>query len=268
MRYILILLFINLIIQNVYCFGYEIHRYLGRITDEYLKKNEIEIKNKINISIEKVSDWADKIKRNKKYEWTKEIHYIDVYNCMNKQYDKEIIDKYCKDNCIISGIKTLTRLLKRNKYYNMERAYDEYVEERYKELTDEEKMKLLIHLIQDFSQPMHYIGFKRGGNDYKIRILYDGRNITTNLHSIWDTMIPKHFITQTKYKGMNLKYEKEDDTNILINRIFNRNIKIACKIYPENSYIKFEEYYNEDYVKELFDNYLEVMIKILKMIYE
>lgn len=267
MRYITILYFITLLIQYVYCYGYDSHKYLGKIADEYIDKYEENIKKSMNIRLETISDWADKIKRNKKYEWTKELHYIDIMECTNNTYDENIINKYCEDKCIITGIKTLTRLLKQNKYFYGEIKYEYDKEELYKKLNDEEKLKILIHLIQDFNQPMHYLGFKRGGNDYKIKMLYNNHNITTNLHSIWDNIIPKYFLKNTNYKGKDDKYEKED-IDTLINKIFNKNIKIACKIYPNTNYLIFEEYYNEEYMKELFNNYMELLIKVLKYIYE
>jgi hypothetical protein len=267
MRYILILYFITLLIQNVYGYGFRTHRYLGKIADEYIDKYEENIKKSINIRLESVSEWADHIKRNKKYEWTKQIHYIDIMECTNNIYDENIINKYCEDKCIITGIKTLTRMLKQNKYVYEEIKYEYDNEELYKRLNDEEKLKLLIHLIQDFNQPMHYLGFKRGGNDYKIKMLYNNNNITRNLHQIWDTFLPEYFIKNTNYKGKEDKYIKED-IYTLINRIFNKNIKIACKIYPTMNYLIFNEYYKEEYMKELFDNYMELLIKVLKTIYE
>ena len=98
-------------------------------------------------------------------------------------------------------------------------------------------------------------------------MLYNNHNITTNLHNIWDIFLPEYFIKNTNYKEKDNKYIKED-IYTLINRIFNKNIKIACKIYPANNYLIFDEYYNEEYMKELFDNYMELIIKVLKYIYE
>lgn len=146
MRYILILYFITLLIQNVYGYGYLTHRYLGKIADEYIDKYEENIKKSINIRLESVSDWADRIKRNKKYQWSKELHYIDIMECNNNTYDENIINKYCEDKCIITGIKTLTRLLKQNKYVYEEIKYEYDNEELYKKLNDEEKLKLLIQI--------------------------------------------------------------------------------------------------------------------------
>jgi len=273
MKYILTIYFIILIIDNVYGYGYKVHEYMGKIVDDYILINEEKLKKKININFEDVSSWADKIKRNKKYEWTKELHYIDIYECINKKYEEEIINKYCKDNCIIYSIKELTKLLKhsnkKNIFYKQENT-DMYINNnnKFEILNNEEKLKLLIHFIQDFSQPLHLLGYKRGGNDYKVKILYNGYNKTRNLHYIWDSLIPEYFINKTKYKGEKIYYYNEKDYNKLVDNVFNKNINISCKIYPDKDYLIFEEYYNEKYMEELFNNYMELIIKTLKYIYE
>ena len=60
----------------------------------------------------------------------------------------------------------------------------------------------------------------------------------------------------------------EKDYNKLVDNVFNKNINISCKIYPDKDYLIFEEYYNEKYMEELFNNYMELIIKTLKYIYE
>lgn len=248
----------------VFGYGYKMHSYLGRLTDGYLTHNEPELYSKVisllnGQTIETVSSWADKIKRNKKYSWTKNLHYIDILEC-RKNYDKNVIDKYCNNSCIVSALQDFTNSIKYNfNYtYQMSNGYN---------FTNSELLKLIIHFVQDFSQPMHLLGYDRGGNSFKVNMFKNGKNISSNLHFIWDSMLPEYFVNNYRYTTKYNIYEKPDNYYNLLKNILNDNIHISCRIYPESHYLVFDEYYKQQYFVKLFDNYEMLIVSTLKYIF-
>jgi hypothetical protein len=254
-KILVILPFIN-VVHSYSAIG---HKFLGTCASMYLKKYEPLIMNKINTitneSFEDLSVWPDRIKRQKEYQWTKPLHYIDILECRD-HYPKEIIDHYCEDKCIINAIQNFTK--KRNEI-------------------DRESLSFLIHLIQDINQPLHLKGEYRGGNGYKVILNKNNRNKTTNMHNIWDTDLPKYFIKTGNFECLN---EVIIENNFVLNEeqfykmiiaVVDANIQIACKyIYKKNesfAFIKFEEYYDESIIQQLFDNYMYLIINTLKFLF-
>jgi hypothetical protein len=247
-------------------YGYKMHGHLGKLTDSYLSKHELEIKNKIDNlfdgkTIESVSSWADKIKRKPKYAWTKDLHFIDILECHRERYTKDVIDKYCENHCIVSALLDFTNSIKYNFKYD-------YVFDDGSKLSNVELLKFLVHFIQDFSQPMHLLGYDRGGNSYKVNILFDGKNRTSNLHYIWDSMLPEYFVNNYAYTLPNKIYDKPSNYYELLEDVINDNIQISCRIYPDSHYIIFNDYFKEEYFVKLFDNYMKLVIGTLKYIFE
>lgn len=247
-------------------YGYKMHGYLGKLTDNYLAKYEPEVYNKViklfdGQTISSVSSWADKIKRKPKYSWTKDLHFIDILECQRDKYDKQIIDKYCENHCITSALQDFTNSIK----YNFEH---DYTLNDGSKLSNIELLKFLIHFIQDFSQPMHLLGYDRGGNSFKVNVYLDGQNRTSNLHFIWDSMLPEYFVDNYAYTITNQKFTKPDNYYNLLEDILNDNIHISCRIYPDSHYIIFNDYFKEDYFIKLFDNYQTLVVKTLKYIFE
>lgn len=261
------LFFVNFV--NGYAF--KTHGLLGQFTEEYLKTFEPAILNKIkndvhDESLSSISTWADRVKRSKEYSWSSHLHYIDILECGKVTQDTD--NKYCKKDCITSTIVNYTKKLR-----------DAHIKQicfnkSFYEPTNEEMIKFLIHFIQDFNQPMHLIGFERGGNGYEIIRNKNNRNKTTNLHYLWDSELPEYFVENYEYKihkveGTNL--QTIDEYYKLLLLILNKNYDIACNyIYGKWGnvhYIKFEEYFKQEHTRMLFDNYLELIIKTLKFIY-
>lgn len=255
---------IILLVGYVSCYGYQLHGFLGKLTDNYLKVNEPIIYDKVknilrNQSISSISSWADKIKRNPKYSWTRELHYIDILEC-TKDYSSGIINNYCKENCIVSVIKDFTNALKYNSKYK-------YIKNKVV-ISNSELLKFLIHFIQDFNQPMHLLGFDRGGNSFKIN-MYDSinkKNISSNLHFIWDSLLPNYYIKHFNYTLPDITLNSQEN---LLENILNENIKnVACKIVPNSHYLIFQEYFVKEHFKLLFDNYHYLIIHTLKNIFD
>jgi hypothetical protein len=239
------------------------HRYLGELTEGYLEKNNnelyINLKSIILEPLSNASIWPDQIKRTKKYWWTSKLHYIDIAKseCFNsnKNYDN-LIDKYC-ENCVINSIIDFATVLKNKTEYH--KYNPDYIIPR------NEIFKFLIHFIQDFNQPMHVFGGDRGGNNFKLIRNKNGRNKTTNVHSMWDSEIPEYFIQNYNYTIPNITFTK--NYKELIVKTLGDNFNLACKIYPNTNFIIFEEYFKQEYMKILFDNYFTLIINTLHYIF-
>jgi hypothetical protein len=255
------------LLTNVLGYGYKMHKYLGGLTDVYLQEYEPNLYNKVTKilggnSISSISSWADKVKRQGKYAWTKDLHFIDILECHRERYSKDIIDKYCKNHCIVSAIQDFTNSIKFNWKYD-------YKTNSGITLTNNELLKFLIHFIQDLSQPMHLLGYERGGNSFPVTVLINNKNVTSNLHYIWDSMLPEYFIKTYSYNNSyNTNYSKPHDYSKLLEDVLNDNMWISCRIYPDSHYIVFKEYFKKDYFIKLFDNYRLLMISTLKYILE
>lgn len=248
-------------------FSKRTHNYLGNSSDIYLKENEPIIYNKIlqvlnNQTIRSVSSWADSIKRTKEYSWTRTLHYIDIMECRKGIYDKSVIDHYCEGSCIISALNSFVEELKiRNK---------NKICCNLSSLSDESLLKFIIHFMEDFVQPMHLLGYQRGGNSLKLKVKMPRGNIRkTNLHQLWDTLIPEYYIKNFKPTFL-FKVTKPIDYNSFVEEHLNKNIHIGCLIYPNNSKetIVFEEYFNKEYLDTLFKNYHELSVGTFKYIFQ
>lgn len=261
----------------VFGYSHKTHSFLGDLTRKYLTKYEPVLLEKIytnfpNFSFTKGSVWPDKIKNKEEYLWTKKLHYIDINIC-KKNYSLKEINLYCKNNCIFSALQNFTSTLRKNKN-KKEDAFD--------------LLKFVIHFTQDFNQPLHLIGKYRGGNDYKVIVNKNGKNRTTNMHYLWDSQIPEYYIKYyTRKENKKFIIQSNKNVNTINNKIYDnkiydnyytnytdllinileRNIKFACNKSVFKKYIIFEEYFDKNIIKELFKNYLEMIVFTYKYIY-
>lgn len=225
-----------LLLSFVRCYGSKIHGHLANLLPTVLSQQQhLNTLLKLNgTSLYEASIWADKVKRKSKYAFTRTMHYTNI------------------DSCYIHGLNTTGN--------SIIGAIDELSTgngERFTHLSKKEKLMFLIHFIGDVSQPLHVYGPGRGGNNIRVTRNKNGRNKKTNLHSLWDTEIPETFIRSESYTPT-LK-------NISLLDVINFNLNVSCqKIYDfTDDYILFEEYYDPEIVKEMFDNYINLSIKYL-----
>jgi len=229
--------FTILLPQLIYAFGFTTHRYLGGLLERTLDPNTVSRIKKITneTDLSELSTWADRVKYTHEYYWTKPLHYLDIPVCNKFDLTETDIEKICKNRCIYSAINNFTA-----------------------NMNDPDNIKFLIHFLQDLHQPMHLLGIDRGGNGDQLIVSHRGRNKTTNLHQLWDTIIPEWFVKTANYKPKNV------ESNSLI-QIINRVHQIACEKYPGNNhFLIFEDYYNPDLIRELFDSYLSFSMSILQ----
>uniref|UniRef100_A0A6C0E0U8 Uncharacterized protein n=1 Tax=viral metagenome TaxID=1070528 RepID=A0A6C0E0U8_9ZZZZ len=215
-----------------------------------------------NFKIDSV--WADKVKANPKYKWSYNLHFIDMYNCSKGNIGnhdfQNIVNMYCKDGCIYDAILNMTNSLRDNNYNQRLTTIKDQVNAN-------EQMKFLLHFLQDIHQPMHLLGYERGGNDYRINLYKDNHILHTNMHTLWDSILPEHYIQNDI--GYDSKAHQCDDyalvksfnsmtsyKNELLNVIENiytfgcRNIYIGRK-----RDIVFDDYYNKTDMEFLFKSY-------------
>jgi hypothetical protein len=265
--------FVFFLISSIFSFSYKTHSFLGKITEEYLDKynNDIlfTIKSNIgNISLAEASVWADKIKNKPEYKWSKTLHYIDIMTCEDHKIE-ELNRKYCENNCISSIIMEYVFDLKNTNYKRIEIG---------SKSDNVNYFKFLIHFLQDFNQPLHIVGFNRGGNNFKLIRNKNGRNKTINLHSFWDSEIPEYLLNNLEWNYLKELPSKNINTildyNIYLLEIMDINKRIACDfIYGAKwnnvNYIRFEDYIIEavPIQRILLNNYLELVINTLKFIY-
>lgn len=169
--------FVFLFLTTVSGYSFKIHNYLGNLTQESISSETLN--NFEGIPLNQVSTWADRIKNkkgNKKYNWLRNLHYIDITKC-NINITENVIKNYCpKNNCIYN---TLDYLMFHN----------------FANLSKWENWALTLHLLQDLFQPMHTCGFYRGGNTKKIKLeLPNGKSKKMNIHQLFDLYLPKRYI--------------------------------------------------------------------------
>jgi hypothetical protein len=231
---------------HINSFGFNFHTFLGRTFDDYLQQqNETlynQVKSELNgMTFENISTWADKIKTNPKYRWTRNLHYIDIEQC-GKIVDPE---RYCKNGCIYTTLNYLST----HNYVN---------------LTVYENIGLLVHLLQDIFQPLHACGFYRGGNDKSIilkrkNINSKGRKI--NYHQLFDSFLPEYFVK-------NIGYSIQNQKNIVdYKKILQNNLDLCCKINWNATEIYLENFYDwiggNNYYNKLIDDYLQLTTIII-----
>ena len=249
------------------CYSFHTHSYLGTTLENYLEKNDTRMFDNVkSILLEPLGEasvWADRVKFQKGYGWTRSLHYIDILEC-NKHIDEGIVDHYCENKCIVTALQNFTSVLKHQ------------VNTFNTTMPNKDLFKFILHFLQDFNQPMHLLGYNRGGNSYEIIRNKNGRNKTMNLHSFWDSELPEYFIENYgPYLPNKITVQKisnsEEYKNMLINTL-NKNINIACsKKLNDNPdgkhYIVFEDYFKADEIRLLFDNYMFLAVNTINYIW-
>lgn len=227
-------IFLNLcflpVVSGFYKKGHEL---IGEMTDIMLSKD---IKDNIGLSIEKVSSWADSIRRDRSYSWANNLHFIVTPDDAEKNFcDIPVFDD--KERNLYTALQNYTsRLLN-------------------KEERQEEDLKFFVHFYQDMFQPLHISGIYRGGNQYKVDFF--GRK--GNLHEVWDYLILRNRMNEKGGKEKYMKYLLEYSKNIQPLNSFDfkywmrRNNRLNCEfVYNNISFNITEAYYDKN--KYLIDH--------------
>jgi hypothetical protein len=181
MKYLLVLIIFSQAIYASDDWGQNGHRTVGEIAESYLKSKASRKINKIlnGQSIADASTFADEIKSDKAYRKYNVWHYANAP--LDQSYEES---EKNPDGDIVVGIQECIDKLKS------------------KTLSKEDEqfyLKMLIHLIGDMHQPLHFgLEEDKGANDFKVKWF----NKPTNLHRVWDTqMIESYNMSYTELTG-------------------------------------------------------------------
>lgn len=226
------------------------HRLLGSLGKQWLEQNDPillkSLESYIGYDFEYASEWADKIKSQPKYFWTKSLHYVDLpTDKCGTTLTHELLMEYCHPNCLYTALTNQSDQLSQAEYF-----------------------KFLLHFIQDLHQPLHVLGIKRGGNDWPITFYFDRHNfVHTNMHTLWDSLLPEYYIkhdfTKNKQVVLNTTLDTDTDiTNYIIHKI-QMVWSIACNVTLNiDDKIYLDSYYNQNTMTLLFKSYMETFVTL------
>jgi hypothetical protein len=175
-----ILLLTVALTQSVFAWGQLGHYVVGYLAQKQMKKSSLKKVEKIlgPMSIGRSGSWMDEIKSDKTYDYLYSWHFL---SSAHGEFDAAIQEKGG------NAYEALNQLKAELKAGNLSREQES------------EKLKMLIHIIEDLHQPLHVgTGDDRGGTDEKVE--YFGRS--SNLHSVWDSEI---------IEGWNMSYTEIGD---------------------------------------------------------
>lgn len=162
------------------------HRIVGEIADRHLTpKTRTAIRQILgNESIAMASNWADFIKSDSSYRYISSWHYINLEKGLSlAQFSEHLkkdtaTDAYTRLNFLAAELKKKALPREKKVMY----------------------LKLLIHIAEDISQPLHVSPTgTTGGNDIKLNWFSQA----TNLHSVWDSYLIEHQqLSYTEYAAV------------------------------------------------------------------
>lgn len=177
-----VLFFFYLPLQSM-AWGMLGHRIVGEIASTYLTaKTRSEIQKILgHESIAMASNWGDFIKSDTAYRYLSPWHYVNFEKGLSYQQMKD----YLKTDTAADAYTKLNFLTKELKKKNLPK--------------DKKVMylRLLIHIAEDLSQPLHVspVG-TAGGNDIKVNWF----STPSNLHRVWDeNLIEYQQLSYTEY---------------------------------------------------------------------
>ncbi len=160
-------------------FGFVGHYVIGEAVHRTLTDNartviqECGLLTPFNNSMGRAAVWADSAKYQKRYSWTRTIHYFDTPGDPPETCGRIVDVGDPGDLNLLSALNNFTRPLQ-------------------VACPSQLNFNLLLHLLQDLHQPLHLTGKARGGNT--VHLVINGRR--TTLHGFWDSGAINTFITQ------------------------------------------------------------------------
>ena len=168
MKRIIVSLSLIFISNVVFGWGQTGHRTVARVAENHLSKKARKKLFEImgHESLVEASTWMDNIKSDSTYDYAKTWHYVTVPDGKTYQSAEksETGDAYEAINRLRSVVKNENSTI----------------------IQKQEAIRMLVHIIGDFHQPLHVgNGTDRGGNQVKIKWF----STKSNLHRIWDSGI-------------------------------------------------------------------------------
>jgi hypothetical protein len=222
--------------SQAFSWGQTGHRAVGEIASKYLTKKAqkrlIAILNGESLAIASV--WMDEVKSDKAYDYMSDWHWTEIPD--GKTYEQTV------KNPNGDIVRTIERLIKELNTGGLDAK------------TEQEYVKILIHLVGDIHQPCHVgNGEDKGSNDVKVQ--WFGKS--SNLHKVWDSeMIDGKNLSYTELaKSVDIA-EKESVgkwQNDPLDTWVQEAIALRSQVYdfPEDKKLRYEyAYKNWDTVQE------------------
>lgn len=170
----ILMLFVH---SQTFAWGQLGHYLIGLMAEMQMKKSTIRKVDKIiyPMSIGRSGTWMDEIKSDTAYNYAYSWHYL---TSKHGEYDPAHQEK--------TG----------DAYESIQRIKKELMAGGLTPEVEAEKLKMLIHIVEDIHQPLHVgTGEDKGGND--VRLEFFGN--PTNLHALWDSgMIDRQGMSYTE----------------------------------------------------------------------
>ena len=213
------------------------HRVVAQVAENYLTQTT---KDSIRLflngkSLVSISNYADDIKSDKRFDKYKPWHYLNIK--LNNDYQDIMTNK---KGDVVQAINYCINILKDNNQSKKEKIF---------------YLKLLVHFVGDIHQPLHVGRAQdRGGNNIKVKWFGKG----TNLHRVWDSqIINSHQMSYT---------ELSKDLNVLslseINKIKSDSINTWVK---ESQQIAKLIYHNVEIETDLGFSYSYKYFNIVRL---
>lgn len=158
-------LFFSLLVSQAFAWGQIGHYLIGFMAEKQMKKSTLKKVERVlyPMSLGRSGTWMDDIRSDRAYDYATTWHYL---NSKNGEYDASTQEKGG------DAFEAIQRIKAELKAGGLDPK------------TESEKLKMLIHMVEDIHQPLHVgTGDDRGGNDVKIEFF----NQPTNLHALWDS---------------------------------------------------------------------------------
>jgi hypothetical protein len=193
MKKLLILVVLIFYCISSYGWGATGHRTTGWIAEKYLNKKARKALQRLlkGQSLAMATTWMDEVKSDSTFDYMNDWHWVTVPS--GKTYDQT--NKNPKGDLI----------------QTIERVVAELKSKKLTEAEQEQRIKILIHLIGDIHQPLHVGGRDdQGGNDVKVKWFKSD----SNLHKVWDSeMIDDTKLSYTEL-GQSLNQPSEGELSL------------------------------------------------------
>ncbi len=151
--------------SQAFAWGQLGHYLIGYMAERQMKKSTLKKVEKVlyPMSLGRSGTWMDEIRSDRNYDYATTWHYL---TSKEGEYNPEIQES--------TG----------DAFEAIQRLKAELIAGGLSPKEESEKLKMLVHMVEDIHQPLHVgTGEDRGGNDVKIEFF--GR--PTNLHALWDS---------------------------------------------------------------------------------
>lgn len=239
--------------SQVFAWGQLGHYLIGYMANMQLKNSTRKKVEQVlgPMSLGRSGTWMDEIKSDRSYNFAYSWHYL---TSKSGEYDPELQEE--------GG----------DAYEAIHRLKGELIVGNLSPQEEAEKLKMLIHIVEDIHQPLHVgTGKDRGGNDVKLEYFYQ----PSNLHSVWDSgMIDRWAMSYTEIGNelsRRITSEMENQyRKATIDDWLKEAVSLRPMVYnlPENKKISYEYgYETRDIVEERLIAASVRLAQILEEIY-